>query len=58
MCRTADVADLAGANEIVERAERFFKRDIRVLAVGEVDIDIIGLKALEAIFTCFYQACS
>ena len=46
--RAADVADLAGAHQIVERAERFLDRRQRVEAVQLVEVDVVGAEAAQA----------
>jgi hypothetical protein len=46
--RAADVADLALAHERIERFHRFFERRLAVPFVHLVEIDDIGLQALEA----------
>src|SRR5204862_6768302 len=44
--RATDVADLAGAHAIVERAQRFLDGRERVEAVQLVEIDVVGAEAL------------
>ena len=48
--RAADVAHLAGAHEIVERAHRLVDRRARVEGVHLVEVDDVGLQAAEAFF--------
>src|SRR6187402_1019711 len=44
----ADIADLARADQVVERAQRLFDRRQRIEAVHEIQVDMIGLEPLEA----------
>ncbi len=51
----ADVADLAAAEQIVERAQGFFHRGQGVEAVHEVQIDVIGAEPFQAGLAGAYQ---
>jgi hypothetical protein len=46
--RIADVADLALADEIVERAQRLLDRRQRIVIVLLVEIDVVGLQPRQA----------
>ena len=48
--RAADVAHLAGAHEIVERAQRVFDVRQRVGAVNLIEVDVVGAEPLQARF--------
>src|SRR6202789_893200 len=48
--RAADVADLAGANELIERGERFLDGSVVVLAVQLEQVDRFDLEPLERAF--------
>src|SRR5581483_838300 len=43
----ADIADLAGANELVERRQSFFDRGLGILAMQLEEIDMIGAEPLQ-----------
>ena len=43
----ADVADLARAHQIVERAHRLLDGRVRVPGVHPVEIDVVGLQAAQ-----------
>src|SRR5687768_5496592 len=60
MCGAAYIADLAGVDQIVKRAQGFFLRMSQGRAVKLVKVNLIGLQALERIFTGFDDmvACS
>ena len=45
MGRAADVADLAGAHEIGQRAQRLVDRDVRTGPVDLVEVDVVGAEA-------------
>ena len=47
--RAADVADLAGAHQVVERAQGLLDRRHRVEGVELVEVDVIGPQAAEAL---------
>ena len=46
----ADVAHLAGADEVVERAQRLVDGDVGLRAVDLVEVDVVGLQAAQAGF--------
>jgi len=45
--RAADVAHLARLNDLVERVHRLLDRRVRIEAMELVDVDVIGLQALQ-----------
>jgi len=47
--RGSDVADFAGFDDIVERFHGLFDRGVVVPAVDLVEVDVVGLEALEAL---------
>jgi hypothetical protein len=47
----ADVAHLALADQVVERAQRLVDRDAALRAVDLVQVDVVGLQAAEAVLT-------
>src|SRR4051794_24558267 len=49
----AGVADLAGADEIVKRAEGFIERREGVEVVGLIEVDVIGAEAAQAALAGF-----
>src|SRR5690606_911861 len=53
--RTADIADFARGDQIVERAERLLYRRERVKAVHKIDIEIIRSEPFQAIFACAHE---
>ena len=50
MIREADEAHLAGANQIVEGAQRFFERNLRIGLVGVVEVDVVSAQPAQARF--------
>src|SRR5262245_56529220 len=44
----ADIAHLAGPDQVVERAQRLIDRNLRARPVNLVQIDVVGLEALQA----------
>ena len=55
LVRAADVAHLAGSDQVVQRAQGFFLRRVVVRPVGLVQIDVIGLQALQAVIDRFHH---
>jgi hypothetical protein len=53
--RIADVADLALANEVVERTQRLLDRRQRIIVVLLVEIDVVGLQPLQARLDCIHD---
>src|SRR5258705_1607444 len=45
----ADVADLAGAHQVLERRHRFLDRRVHVPVVQPIEIDVVGLEAAQRI---------
>ena len=45
---TAEVADLAGTDQVIGSAERFLDRRVRIGAVELVEVDVVEAQALEA----------
>src|SRR4051794_38110170 len=50
--RAADIADLAGADEVVERVQRFLNWGERIEAVELEEVDIVRSEALEGALDC------
>ena len=46
--RAADVADLAGAHQVVQRAEHFLDRRRRVEGVQLIEVDVVGAQPPQA----------
>ena len=47
--RGTEVTDLAGAHDVVERFERFLERRVVVVAVDDVEIDVVRPETTEAL---------